>query len=313
MTPIAVVVVLFNSAPLLPDLFESLGPGLEDTDWQLILVDNASTDDSVEVARRLAPSAQVIETGRNGGYSAGINVGVAAAGEFSAVLILNADVRLGPGSVAHLIQGLNTPGTGIAIPRLTDGHGQLVTSMRREPTLLRALADALIGGERAGRIGRLGEIVADPAQYETETTADWGEGSTQLISAECWERCGGWDESFFLYSEEAEYGLRARGMGLATRFVPSAHATHLEGGSATSPASWALVSANKVRLYTHRKGHLRGAAFYLVVLGREISRAALGKPTSRAAVRELVTMPLRNERPGPHTLARHQSSKDSYV
>lgn len=306
MKSIAVVVVLFNSAPLLPDLIESLAPGLEGTDWQLILVDNASTDTSVEVARRLAPSATILETGRNGGYSAGINAGVAAAGEFSAVLVLNPDVRLGPGSVAHLVQGLCTPGTGIAIPRLTDGRGRLVRSMRREPTLLRALADALVGGERAGRIGRLGEIVADPAEYEVETTTDWGEGSTQLISAECWRRCGGWDETFFLYSEEAEYGLRARGAGLATRFVPSAHATHLEGGSTASPGSWALLSANKVRLYTRRNGHVRATAFYLVVLGREISRAMLGKPTSRAAVRELVSMPLRNERPGPQTLTRHQ-------
>ncbi|MDQ2852542.1 MAG: glycosyltransferase family 2 protein [Actinomycetota bacterium] len=309
MRPIAVVVVLFNSAPLLPDLIESLGPGLAGTDWRLILVDNASTDDSVEVARRLAPSAKILETGRNGGYSAGINIGVGAAGEFSAVLILNADVRLGPGSIVHLLQGLDTPGTGIAIPRLTDGDGRLLHSMRREPTLLRAAADAVIGAERAGRIGRLGEIVADPAQYEFETTTDWGEGSTQLISAACWRRCGGWDESFFLYSEEAEYGLRARSAGLATRFVPSAHATHLTGGSATSPASWALLSANKVRLYTRRRGHLRGAAFYLAVLVREVSRAALGKSTSRAAVRELVTMPLRNEKPGPHTLARHQDTK----
>ena len=70
---VAVVVVLFNSESVLPDLLSSLPEGAAGVSYELVLVDNASTDGSVALARRLAPDATVVETGRNGGYAAGIN------------------------------------------------------------------------------------------------------------------------------------------------------------------------------------------------------------------------------------------------
>ena len=71
-------------------------------------------------------------------------------------------------------------------------------------------------------------MVTDRRQYEKEQRIDWAEGSTQLISAECWRACGVWDESYFLYSEETDYDLRARDLGYATLYVPSAVAVHHE-------------------------------------------------------------------------------------
>ncbi len=117
---VAVVVVTYNSADLLDDLIASLPGGLRGLPWKLIIVDNDSVDASVETARRLAPDATIVETGRNGGYAAGINAGVAAAGPHSAVLVLNPDVRLGVECVPALIAALHRPDTGIAVPLLTD-------------------------------------------------------------------------------------------------------------------------------------------------------------------------------------------------
>src|SRR5207302_71410 len=67
---IAVVVVTFNSARYIPDLVASLGPGLDGLAWHLTVADNASSDDSVAVVRAHAPSARIVETGRNAGYAA---------------------------------------------------------------------------------------------------------------------------------------------------------------------------------------------------------------------------------------------------
>ena len=188
---ISVIVVMYNSAALLPDLLESLPSGLCDLHWNLVLVDNASTDGSVEVARQLAPEATVVATGRNGGYAAGINAGVRAAPDHDAVLILNPDVRLGDGCVAELVAVLRNPGVGIAVPRIVDGEGRLSYSMRREPTLLYALADATIGALRAGRVLGLGEVVADRRQYERLQTTDWAEGSVMLVTSECMTAAAG--------------------------------------------------------------------------------------------------------------------------
>ncbi|MEU4424419.1 glycosyltransferase family 2 protein [Actinoplanes sp. NPDC024001] len=301
---VAVVVVTYNSERLLPDLIASLGPGLEGVNWHLTVADNASADDSVGAVRRLAPTATVVEMGRNAGYAAGINAAVAKAGPFTAVLVLNPDVRLTPGCVRTLLGVLRTEGTGIAVPLLVDGDGRLIHTMRRDPAVRRVLGDALLGAVRAGRYPALGEMVTDERRYGAETVTDWAEGSTVLFSAECWERVGPWDESFFLYSEETDFALRARDAGLVTRFTPAARAVHLEGDSKVSPGLWTVLTLNKVRLYGRRHGRVAATAFWAALLLREASRAALGKAPSRMAARALLSPARLRETPGPHTVHR---------
>jgi GT2 family glycosyltransferase len=174
--------------------------------------------------------------------------------------------------------------------------------MRREPTLLRCLAEALIGADRAGRVGRLGEVVTAPNEYEFSQATDWAEGSTQLISAACWRACAPWDESFFLYSEETDFDLRARDAGLRTAFVPDAGAVHLEGASGTTPGLWALLVVNRVRLFGRRNGRLSTTLFWALVVLHEACRAMIGRPTSRVAVRALLTPSILRHTPGPSFL-----------
>jgi GT2 family glycosyltransferase len=308
---VGVVVVTYNSADVLPGLLASLPDGLSGLDWDLVVVDNGSQDRSVVIVRDTRPEAVCIETGRNGGYAAGFNIGVAALPDATAVMVLNADVRLDPGCVAELLRALHEPGTGIAVPLLTDGHGDLVLSMRREPAVGREVLETILGGPKLGRIWDAGVMVADQRRYAVEMTTDWAEGSTQLISRECLNACGPWDESYFLFSEETEFGLRAKDKGYATRFVPSARATHLQGGSADDPAKWALLCRNKVHLFRTRNGALRSAAFYLCTLAREASRAAIGRATSRAALRVLVRPRRLRMPPGPDWLGRASESPSS--
>ncbi|MET8308078.1 glycosyltransferase family 2 protein [Micromonospora sp. NPDC005173] len=299
---IAVVVVTYNSERLLADLIASLRPGLAGIDWHLTVADNASADGTVDAVRQLAPAATVVEMGRNAGYAAGINAGVAAAEPHSAVLVLNPDVRLGAGCGFELIKALRTPGTGIAVPRLVDGDGELIFTMRREPSILRTLGDAVLGAERAGRYPALGEVVTDHGHYANEAITAWAEGSTLLIGAECWRRCAPWEEYFFLYSEETDFALRARDAGFITRFTPAAEAVHLEGDSRQSPGMWALLTLNRVRLYRRRHGRLATAAFWAALLARELSRALLRRRPSQAAVRALLSPARFRETPGPHSV-----------
>lgn len=295
---VAVVVVAYNSERLLGDLVGSLEAGFGHVPWQLVVVDNASSDGSLEAARAIAPEATIVALEENRGYAGGINAGVAAAGPHSAILIVNPDVRLGPHCIPELLEGLRKAGTGIAVPRLLDAKGELIMSMRREPTILRALGETVLGGRRAGRHQLLGEAVTSLSDYDNECLTDWAEGSTQLVSKECWDTCGAWDESFFLYSEETEFGLRARDAGYATRYVPTAAAVHLEGGYGR-PGLWRLLILNRIRLYQRRHGRIRGVTFAVAVLGREASRALAGNPRSRAVLRSLFDRRRWRETPGP--------------
>jgi GT2 family glycosyltransferase len=300
---VAVVVVTYHSEPLLADLVTSFDAGLAGIGWHLTVADNASADGTLAVLRLLAPEATVVEMGANRGYAAGINAAVAAARPHTAVLVLNPDVRLGQGCVRELLTALRQPGTGIAVPRLVDGRGTLIPTMRREPSVLRIIGDAVFGAGRAGRCPWLGEVVTDRRRYLGPAVTDWAEGSTLLISRDCWQACGGWDESFFLYSEETDFALRARDAGLATRFVPTARAVHLEGDSRRSPGLWALLTLNRVRLYRRRHGPVPAVGFWAALLLREASRAAIGRRPSRAAVRALLSPRRLREVPGPHTVA----------
>ncbi|MFJ3905515.1 glycosyltransferase family 2 protein [Streptomyces sp. NPDC090025] len=293
----AVVVVTWNSAAVLPGFLESLPAGMKGLDWRLVVADNASADDTVAVVRELAPDATVVETGRNGGYAFGVNAALRAAGSwpegFRAVLICNPDIRMADGCAATLVEALDTPlpeggRVGITVPLLYEEDGALVHSLRRESGVGRALGEAVIGNRRAGRFPGLSELVTAPAAYTGRTVADWATGALMALSARCVTACGPWDESFFLYSEETEYCLRARDLGLRTRLEPAAQAVHLGGDSRVSPGLWSLLCVNRVRLYRRRHGLAATAAFRGAVLLRELSRAALGRPPARAAVSALL-------------------------
>ncbi|MFF7450169.1 MULTISPECIES: glycosyltransferase [unclassified Streptomyces] len=299
MSTVAVIVVTWNSASVLPGFLAALPEGMAGLDWRLVVADNDSADDTVEVLRTLAPEATVVSTGRNAGYAAGVNAAISAAGEYGSVLICNPDIRMRQGCAKRLVDSLGQ-GVGIAVPLLyEDGADTPHHSLRRESTVLRALGEAVIGNRRAGRFPALSELVTDPDAYRRPTRADWATGALMAVSGECLVDCGPWDESFFLYSEETEFCLRARDLGHATRLEPAAEAVHLGGESQVSPRLWSLLTLNRVRLYGRRHGALATAAFRGAVLLRETSRAALGRKASRAAVGALVRPGALRKTPGP--------------
>lgn len=286
---VAVIVVTYNSAALLADFCAALPAALEGLRWRLVVADNDSADQSLAVAAALEPAADVRQLGRNAGYAAGVNAGVAAVTDADAYLVLNPDVRLRPGSVVRLWEALSTPGCGLAVPRLVDGDGRRLDSLRRRPTVLRALGEALLGGSTAGHIPALGEVVRDPRRYAHPCTADWATGAAMLVSRACLDAVGAWDERFFLYGEETDFALRASDEGHVLRYVPDAEAVHLGGEVLRDPALWSLLARNRVRLHHKRHGPVRAGLLWAVVVLNEALRAARGSPTNRAALRALLT------------------------
>lgn len=278
---LTVVVVSYNSGHVIERLLDSLPAGLAGLVADVVVVDNESTDDSVAVIS--ARSDCTVVRCPNDGYSAGINAGVIAAPRTGAILVLNPDVELAPGAVPPLVAALDRPGVGIVAPTVRDDEGNLQHSLRREPTLLRAL-----GLTRTG-LAVFSEHVGDGAAYETEHVVDWALGAALLVSRRCHDAVGGWDESFFLYSEETDFCLRARDCGYATVFVPGSEVRHTGGQSGQSPATHSMQVVNRVRLYRRRHGGLASAAFYALILGNEATRIVRGGGArSRRAVRDLL-------------------------
>src|ERR1019366_9102424 len=187
-------------------------------------------------------------------------------------------------SVAPLLETLREPGTGIVVPQLRSATGTLEPSLRREPTLLRAL-----GLERTG----VAERIHDKAQYAYPHLVDWAQGAVVLMSRECFDALKGWDESYFLYSEEVDLSLRARDLGLLTRYEPRSVAVHIGGQSGQNDVTHAMQIVNRVRLYRRRNGVLASWCYFWLAIASEMTWVARGHPQSRFAIAALLRPSLR--------------------
>lgn len=284
---IAVVIVTFNSSPVLQGCLRSLTTQSGVHLSTVVVADNDSKDDCLAIAGAQTDlPIRTVQLGRNAGYAAAINAGVAALDlrKLDAVFVMNPDCRLRPDTLHLLARALRQPDRGIAVPRLLNPDGSPQPSLRRDPTVARALAEAVIGGNLAGRIGNLGELVMDPRAYDHAGRAVWATGAAMLLSAEAIRDLGPWDESFLLYSEETEYCLRANDNGWSVWYEPAAVVEHIGGESGTNPTLYALMVANKVLLFRRRHRAPASLAYYLAVVLGEAVRALAGRRTSRASL-----------------------------
>lgn len=288
---VAVVVVTYDSEAVVGACLEAIAGAFQGAGARprVVVVDNASVDATAEVVRTALPSATFLRLRGNLGYAAAINVGIAAAGPADAVFVLNPDVRLAPGAAGPLLDALAEPGVGIAAPRLVDRDGDLLPTLRRAPSLPRTIAEAVLGGRAAGP---LGEVVRDAAVYQRPGRAEWASGAALAIGRACQAEVGPWDETFFLYSEEVDFALRARDAGWALAFCPAATGVHLGGECETSTHLHRLLVANRLRFYRRRHGAVAGAAFRAALAAGEALRAH--RPLHRGALVDLLGL-----RPSP--------------
>jgi GT2 family glycosyltransferase len=287
MFDLAVIVVTYNSAPHLDGLLDSLEAALGDLRARLVFVDNNSTDDTLARLRGDGRGL-VLAQPDNRGYAAAINVGLEQTSEAPAVLVLNPDLTLGAGCIPVLLAAAREQDVGIVVPQIRTPEDTVFLSLRREPTVSRALGTAVMGGRVAGRFPRMSETVGDERCYRERRDVDWATGAAMLITRECAAATGPWDESFFLYSEETDFAERARRAGFRILYEPAALVTHTGGESMTSPRLRSMLVLNRLRYFRRRHGRLRSSAFYAAVLGNEVARGVLGDKAARGAARALV-------------------------
>jgi GT2 family glycosyltransferase len=287
---VSVVVVTYNSRGWLSAFIDALAPAVGGVAYELVVVDNGSTDDSVDLVRRLRPDAVVVPAGQNRGYAAGVNLGVSMSTARDAVLVCNPDVRLAPESVPRLLDGLSRPGVGVSAPRTTSDDGELVYSLRRDATLCRKLGEAILGGTRACRFRSLSQVVGNDDDYERAHAVDWAVGAVLMCSRACIDAVGPWDESFFLYAEEVDFQMRVRERGYAVWYVPDATAVHVGGDLHRSAKLWTLQTINGVRLYARRHNRAQVLAYWAACVLYEAVRVGREGGIHRAALRGLLRL-----------------------
>jgi N-acetylglucosaminyl-diphospho-decaprenol L-rhamnosyltransferase len=278
---LSVVIITYNSVGVLGDLLGSLPAALTGISAEVLVVDNGSSDGTAEFAENHG-GCRVIRSS-NVGYAAGLNLGVRLARRAEAILVLNADVRLHEGSVPLLLKALQAPGVGIVAPQVRSPTGEVEPSLRRAPSLLRAI------GLNRTKMPIFSEYITKPSDYSSPRDVEWALGAVLLMSRRCYEMLGGWDESFFLYSEETDFSLRARDAGLLTRYEPGAIAVHIGGHSGRNEKTHTMHILNRVRLYRRRHGATASWCYYAVTLVHEVTWIMRGRQESRASVAALLS------------------------
>ena len=293
-----ILVITYNNAKHIGRLLDSLPAATGGLSTRCLVLDNGSLDGTMRIVRARTDAIPV-ETGANLGYSGAIITGRAIAGPCTSLLILNPDLILEPGAVTRLYEELGRTLAGMTVPMVLRADGSVYPSLRREPTLWRALGDALFGAHWGSRPEWLGTTVFDSTSYCQPRDAEWASGAAMLLSRSCSDAVGEWDQTrFFLYSEETDFAARARRAGYRIRYVPAARVHHEEGGSGQSPALRALLAVNSVRYY--EKYHRRPATsvFRALVALRYLLRSAGGSQVNRAVLRTLISRRRWGDLPG---------------
>jgi len=282
---IAIIIVTYNSERSIASLIASIPSGSPGQGALVVVVDNGSSDGTVAQVARFPWVHLILSDNR--GYAAGINLGVAASPEAAAHLILNPDLVVLPDAIAHLVAQLDDPRVGIVAPRVLSPDGGVERSLRRDPTLARALGLNFTG------LPMFSEYVAEDSAYSQAHDVDWALGAALLVGRACREQVGDWDESFFLYSEETDYCARARASGWVVRYTPAATVVHAGGGSGRTDSTHVMQIINKVRFYARSHRGPSAWTYWALTVLSELTWILRGHSQSRASVRALLVPSVR--------------------
>ena len=224
---VSVVIVNFRTPDDLLRLIESLKAGTPTgRPLEIIVVDNASGDDSPAKLRAAHPDVQLIESPSNRGFAAGVNLGLArATGEH--LLILNPDIVVHPGSIDTLVDFMAAhPQAGLVAAKLLNPDGTLQPTCRTRYTLKTILLRRTILGRLFPNDRTLREHLMLDYDHATPRNVDWVAGACLMVRREALEEVGPMDERYFLYFEDVDWCTRMHRRGWGVWYVPGAVMTH---------------------------------------------------------------------------------------
>lgn len=237
---VSIIVLSYNTKDLLSACLRSVFSCLK-VPFEVIVVDNASEDGSVEMVNKQFKKAKMVVNRTNLGFSKGNNIGVKhVKGDY--LLFLNSDTKLLTHNVSDMVELCEQEGK-IAVVggKFTTPRGLIEKSFGQTYNLL-ALLQYLLG-ERTS-------LLAHEAPKRVQDV-DWVSGGFMLVRKDVFERMGGFDERFFMYVEDMEFCYRVKRLGYRVVYYPNAIILH--EGQGSSSRSHAIEYIYKGLSYFYRK------------------------------------------------------------
>jgi len=235
---VSAVILNYDGRRLLEVILASLASQTRPAE-EIVVVDNGSRDDSREYLAGAWPQARVVAIPENVGVAAALNRGVQAAAN-DVVVLLNNDIELAPDWLEQMLAALERhPLAGSIACKLRNFY-------RREE--LDGAGDVI---HRSGAATKRGNGIRDDGRYDREERVLAPTGGAGLYRAAALADAGPFDESFYAYFEDADWGLRAQALGYECWYAPAAVGYHMEGrttGGARNPTYYALQWRNSIGL-----------------------------------------------------------------
>ena len=262
---VTIVIVTYNSARDIDRVLRSLTEPPAATTHEIVVVDNASTDDTVTRIRSSWPGVRLIASRNNLGFAAANNRGIRESSS-ELVLLLNPDTRVPPGAIDRLVAHLDARReVAIVGPRIVDGEGRAELSFGSMIAPLTELRQKLlvVGNDRGVR--PIVTMVERMTRYTHEV--DWVSGACLLIHRADLEAAGLLDERFFLYTEDVDLCASVRTHGRKVLFVADVEIQHLRGRSAGATTAAAYRRSQLAFYAKHHPAWLPWLRAYLKVRG----------------------------------------------
>lgn len=272
MTLLSIIIVNWNTGQVLLDCLESIFDNPPTRPFEVIVVDNDSSDGSAHAAELRFPQVLLIYSSINRGFAGANNLAFEqAGGEF--ILLLNPDTVICPGALQTLLDFLEAnPKAGAAGAMLLNPDGSLQPSCSPEPALGREFLRLFhIKGVRPDGYYEMSHWdPSSPRQVDTLL------GACLMVRREAQQQIGLMDEAFFMYSEEVDYCRRLRQASWEIYWVPQARIVHLGAQSTHQVASKMFLQLYLAKVYYFRKHHGRFAALFykLILFGASMARLA---------------------------------------
>lgn len=274
---ISIIVVSYNARDVLTSCLASIERGGDGLDIQTIVIDNASTDGSVEMIRREAPWATVVENAGNVGFAAANNQGIReATGRW--LLLLNPDTELAASTLSETLRFAESrPEAGVIGCRCLNPDGSQQSTLFRATTLLDLVVNTVVPNRLMRRSRILGRSRYAGMDLDEVQEVDIVAGCFMFIRREALEQVGGMDDGFFMYGEEAEWCHRFRKAGWKVVYYPGASILHYGGISAAQHPVRMGIEMARSHLLLMQRTRGRAAAYLanLLMLLRDTPRAML--------------------------------------
>jgi GT2 family glycosyltransferase len=275
---VSIVIVNWNAKDLLRGCLRSIA-GETRLPHEVIVVDNASRDDSVAMVRDEFPDAVLIANHDNRGFAAANNQGIAIArGRY--ILLLNPDTVILDGAIDTMVGWCDDrPDIGCAGCQVWEDEATIQRTCFSDPGPLNLLLIETGLHRRFGGSRFFGRPEYAWWDRTTERDVDVVSGMFMLVPRSVVDAVGPLDEAFFVYSEEADWCRRIRASGKRCVFTPVAKILHLEGGgkstSQIKPRMYVQLQKSKMIYARKHGGVLGGLAARCVLLGSMLARGAV--------------------------------------